>query len=148
MNENGYGMRGTGLPLPPVPRDMGPEPYVADIDRLAMQNNNYRVALWTGSKLQTTLMSIPKNGEIGLEMHEDTDQMIKVVNGAGTVFMGRSRTRPDYRRDVKGGDAIFVPAGTWHNVVNNGRRDLKLYSVYAPPHHKRGTIERTKENNS
>lgn len=91
-----------------------------------------------------TLMCIPPCGEIGLEIHEDTDQFIRVEQGKAIVKMGKCRNQLDCRQDLCRGDGVFVPAGTWHNIVNTGRESLKVSSIYAPPHHPRGTVERTK----
>lgn len=125
--------------------DFGSEPFVVNIACAAEQNPFYRKTLWTGHYLQLTLMSIPPCGEIGLEVHPDDDQFLRIESGCGTVMMGANRERLAFQRPVGSGDAIFVPADTWHNVVNTGRMPLKLYSIYAPPHHPRGTIHRTKE---
>lgn len=120
--------------------DYGPAPYVVDIKRATMQNNNYRTALWTGHHLQVTLMTIPVGGDIGLEVHHDTDQFLSVESGQGLVLMGDSATRVNVRQPVFPGYGIFVPAGTWHNVANIGSEPLKLYSTYGPPHHPHGTV--------
>jgi mannose-6-phosphate isomerase-like protein (cupin superfamily) len=119
------------------------DPYVANIARMAMQNPNFRTALWTGSYLQMTLMSIPPRGEIGLEVHEDTDQLIRVEQGNAVVKMGACSEHPDLQQSLSVGDVVFVPAGTWHNVKNTGRCPLKVSSVYAPPKHPKGTLQRT-----
>ncbi|MGN0204588.1 MAG: cupin domain-containing protein [Coprococcus sp.] len=124
--------------------DRGPWPYTADIRKTAMKNQNFRAAVWTGCHLQMTLMCIPVCGEIGLEIHPDTDQVIRVEKGRAVVRMGNSRQVQNYQQQLCEGDAVFVPAGTWHNILNMGREPLKLSSIYAPPHHKRGTIHRTK----
>ena len=89
-------------------------------------------------------MSIPPGGEVGLERHKDNDQFLRIESGQGIVQMGRSKDKPDMRQPVFGDFAIFVPAGTWHNVINIGTEPLKLYSIYAPPHHPHGTIHATK----
>jgi mannose-6-phosphate isomerase-like protein (cupin superfamily) len=123
--------------------DRGPEPYVADIEQMAEENQNFREAIWTGRYLQMTLMSIPVCGEIGLENHRDTDQLIRVEQGNAIVEMGRCEDRMDTGTRMCPGDAVFVPAGTWHNVRNVGRNPLKVSSVYAPPHHPRGTVQRS-----
>jgi len=127
-----------------VPRDHGPLPYVVDINKVTVQNNNYRATVWTGRHLQLTVMSIPPGGDIGLEMHHDTDQFLRIEEGQGVVQMGPSRNNLNFRQPVFGEFAIFVPAGTWHNITNVGRTPLRLYSIYAPPHHPHGTVHHTK----
>lgn len=92
-----------------------------------------------------TLMCIPACSDISLEIHEDTDQLIRIEQGMAMVKMGDCEKDLDFQKKVYKGDSIFVPAGTWHNVINIGRSPLKLSSVYAPPHHPVGTIHRTKE---
>ncbi len=125
--------------------DCGPQPFVVNIDKVTKQNQNYRTALWTGNHLQLTLMSIPSGGDIGLEMHPDVDQFIRVEDGTGIVQMGNSKDKLDYQRNLDNQYAIFVPAGTWHNVINNGNKPLKVYTIYAPPHHPKGTVQATKQ---
>ena len=95
--------------------------------------------------MQMTLMCIPACGDIGVEMHPDTDQLIRVEAGRATVCMGACRDKLDIHHRLGVGDAVFVPKGTWHNILNAGNCPLKLSSVYAPPHHPRGTIHATKE---
>jgi mannose-6-phosphate isomerase-like protein (cupin superfamily) len=124
--------------------DFGPEPFVVNIACATKQNSFYRRTVWTGCHLQLTLMSIPPCGEIGLEVHPDDDQFLRIESGCGTVMMGPSQDRLAFQRPVSSGDAIFVPSGTWHNVVNTGKTPIKLYSIYAPPHHPHGTVHRTK----
>lgn len=124
--------------------DYGPKPFVTNINSAVMRNNNYRRALWTGKHLQLTLMSIPIGGEIGLEIHPDTDQFIRIENGYGLAMMGSDKNNLNYQRPVRSGFAVFVPAGTWHNILNTGRTPLKIYTVYAPPHHPHGTVQATK----
>lgn len=124
--------------------DCGPESWAVNVERAAMQNQNFRTAIWTGCHLQMTLMCIPIRGEIGLECHADTDQMIRIEQGNAVVKMGETRERCEFRQNVSRGDVIFVPAGTWHNIYNAGRSVLKVSSVYAPPHHPHGTVQHTK----
>jgi mannose-6-phosphate isomerase-like protein (cupin superfamily) len=126
-------------------KDYGPNLYVINIEAATKQNSNYRTALWTGNYLQTTLMSIPVNGDIGLEMHPDTDQFLRIECGRGIVKMGRNKNDLSFQKNVSPGYAIFVPAGTWHNLMNTGNVPLKLYSIYAPPHHPHGTVQKTKK---
>jgi mannose-6-phosphate isomerase-like protein (cupin superfamily) len=127
------------------PTDFGAAPYVANVAYMAAQNPNFRTALWTGAHLQMTLMSIPPCGEIGLEIHDDTDQLIRIEQGTAVVKMGACREHPDIAQRLTAGDTVFVPAGTWHNVKNTGRFPLKVSSVYAPPHHPHGTVQKTRD---
>ncbi|MEJ6951568.1 cupin domain-containing protein [Halanaerobiaceae bacterium ANBcell28] len=126
-------------------RDFGPRPFVINIERATVQNDFYRIALWTGEYLQLTLMSINPGDDIGLEVHRDHDQFIRIEQGRGMVVMGDRRDQLDFRSRVYDDDAIFIPAGQWHNVINTGRVPLKLYSIYAPPEHPRGTVHETRE---
>ncbi|WP_264852121.1 cupin domain-containing protein [Clostridium omnivorum] len=126
-------------------KDYGPEPFVINIDEATKRNRNYRTTLWTGKHLQLTLMSIKVGGDIGLEVHPAIDQFIRIEEGQGIVQMGPSKNNLNLRRRVSDGFAIFIPAGTWHNVINTGNRPLKLYSIYAPPQHPHGTVHETKE---
>ncbi len=128
----------------PERTDYGPEPFVVNIHNAALRNQNFRRALWTGTHLQLTLMSIPVGGEIGLEVHPHLDQFLRIESGRGLVKMGSSRDDLRYQRNVGDGFAIFIPAGTWHNLINTGSRPIKLYSIYAPPQHPRGTVHPTK----
>ena len=126
------------------PVDFGPEPFVVNIARATQQNPFYRRTLWTGCHLQLTLMCIPPCGEIGLEVHPDNDQFLRLEEGQGIVMMGACRERLNFQRPICQDDAIFVPAGTWHNFVNTGRTPLKIYAIYATPHHPHGTVHRPK----
>lgn len=125
-------------------KDYGPNPFVVNIEAVTKQNNNFRIALWTGSHLQLTLMSINVNEDIGLEIHPDTDQFLRIEQGHGMVKMGPSKDKLNFQRTFNENDVILVPAGTWHNVINTGHIPLKLYSIYAPPHHPFGTVHETK----
>lgn len=124
--------------------DHGPKPYATNIMHTARQNHNFRTAFWSGCHLQMTLMCIPVCGDIGVEMHSDTDQFIRVEEGQAIVRMGTCKDKLDFHYRLGVGDAVFVPSGTWHNVSNTGNCPLKLSSLYAPPKHPRGTIHHTK----
>ena len=128
----------------PEVRDFGPKPLVFNIDHATKMNQNFRTTLWTGTHLQLTLMSIPVRGEIGVEMHADVDQFIRIESGLAKVFMGGGRNALREEATVNGNYAIIIPAGTWHNIVNIGNRPLKLYSLYAPPNHPFDTVHKTK----
>lgn len=124
--------------------DYGPEPFAANIGCAAAKNKMFRNAYWTGDNLQMTLMSIPCGGTIGVEVHPKTDQVIRVEEGMGAVKMGTCQNRLNVQTRLGQGDAVFVPAGTWHNIINTGSKELKLSSIYAPPYHPRGTVHPTK----
>ena len=121
-------------------KDYGPQPLVINIDKATKQNTNFRTALWTGEHFQVTLMSINVGDDIGLEIHPDTDQFIRIEDGQGIVKMGKSKDNLEFQANARDDFAIMVPAGTWHNVINTGNKPLKVYVIYAPPHHPRGTV--------
>jgi len=126
-------------------KDYGPEPLVLDIEDYTEANNNFRTALWTGTNLQLTLMSIPVGGEIGLELHSDIDQFIRIEEGKGKVLMGDSKESLTFNAIAEDDYAIIIPAGKWHNLINIGDKPLKLYSIYSPVEHPHNTIHKTFE---
>ena len=125
--------------------DYGPDPFVVDIEKATLNNENFRTALWTGKHLQLTLMTIPVNESIGLEVHPHVDQFLRLEEGQGVVQMGSSQNNLYFTQPAFENSAIFIPAGTWHNLTNTGNKPIKLYSIYAPPNHPFGTIHQTKE---
>ncbi len=141
----GYGKRGMNeLEKEIELKDYGANPFVININEATLENTNYRTAIWTGKYLQATLMKIDVGDDVGLEIHPNTDQFLRIEEGQGIVKMGKTKDNLDFEEEVKDDYAIFVPAGTWHNVVNTGYKPIKLYSIYAPPHHPHGTIHKTK----
>ncbi|QAT49059.1 cupin domain-containing protein [Caproiciproducens sp. NJN-50] len=130
--------------MPEEYKDYGPVPIVVNIEQATRGNDTFRTALWTGSHLQLTLMSINANDDIGVEMHPNTDQFIRIEQGEGLVRIGDRKDDLSFQKKVGPSDAIVIPAGTWHDVTNVGTAPLKLYSVYAPPQHPRGTVQKTK----
>jgi len=118
--------------------------WVADIERATLDNENFRTVLWTGEHSQLTVMRIAAGEDIGLEVHPDHDQFIRIEEGKGRAELGPSEDEVAETHDVEADWAIVVPAGTWHNVVNTGDGDLKLYSLYSPPEHPPNTVHRTK----
>ncbi|MDQ1147701.1 mannose-6-phosphate isomerase-like protein (cupin superfamily) [Bacillus sp. SORGH_AS 510] len=124
--------------------DYGPKPFVVNINEASKQNNTYRTALWTGKHLQVTLMSLNVGEDIGLEIHPNVDQFLRIEQGQGIVQMGNSKENLTFARNVYDDSAIMIPAGTWHNLTNTGNTPLKLYSIYAPPNHPFGTVHATK----
>ena len=89
-------------------------------------------------------MTINPHDDIGLEVHPDNDQFIRVEQGTGVAQMGPSRNNLSFQQNVYDDYAVFVPAGTWHNITNTGNTPMKVYTIYAPPHHPWGTIHQTK----
>ena len=109
-----------------------------DIVKLAQKNDYFRRVLLTTELSQLVVMSIQSGEDIGEETHDGIDQILSIVSGAGAAII-EGVTSP-----VKAGSVVVVPAGTRHNFVNTGKESLKLYTVYAPPDHKDGTVHRTK----
>lgn len=124
--------------------DYGPNPFVINIEEETLENNNFRTALWTGTYLQLTLMCIEPGKEIGLELHPDIDQFLRIEQGQGFVMMGECKENLNFKKRVYDNYTIIIPAGTWHNLINTGCETLKLYSIYAPPQHPFGTVHKTK----
>ena len=118
--------------------------WVADIEQATLDNTNFRTALWTGEHTQLTVMQIGVGEDIGLEAHPDNDQFIRIEQGKARVEIGPTEDQVEETHDVEDDWAIIIPAGTWHNVVNTGDRDLKVYSLYSPPEHPPNTVHRTK----
>lgn len=123
--------------------DRGKKPVVENIEGMTLDNENYRTTIWTGEKLQVTVMSIEPGDDIGLEMHEGIDQFIRIEDGQGLCEMGEGEESLTFKREVKDDDAIFVPADMWHNVTNTGDKPLKLYTIYAGPDHLAGAVHKT-----
>lgn len=108
------------------------------IAHVAEESADFRRVLWTGEHTQLVIMTIPPDGEIGAEVHPDTDQILTIVSGTGTaVLSGRKQA-------VAAGDLVTVRAGLKHNVINTGPNPLVLYTVYGPPEHATGAVHATK----
>ena len=112
--------------------------FVDDIEDLTESNKDFRRVLYTGKNLQLVLMSLKAGEEIGEEVHAGHDQFFRVEKGKGEVWIDGERTK------IKSDDAIIVPAGAKHNVINTGDKSLKLYTLYGPPDHKDGVVHKTK----
>ena len=112
--------------------------FVDDIAELAEENHNFRQVLYTGKHLQLVLMSLKPGEEIGNEVHKDRDQFFRIEKGKGQIVIDGTTHK------VKSDDAILVPAGAWHNLINTGEKSLKLYTVYGAPNHLDHLIQATK----
>lgn len=114
--------------------------YKENIEKLTVDNDYFRHVLYTGQHAQLVLMTIKPKGEIGQEVHETTDQFFRIETGEGKVLIDGEES------NVQDGDAVIVPAGSEHNIINTSSDEpLKLYTIYSPPHHKDGIIHKTKE---
>ena len=118
--------------------------WVADIERATLDNETFRTVVFTGEHAQLTLMCLRPGEDIGRERHAHLDQFLRVEQGRGRVELGRTEETVDETHEVADDWAIVVPAGIWHNLVNTGTGDLKLYSLYAPPEHPGGTVHSTR----
>ena len=118
--------------------------WVDDIERTTLDNTTFRTELFTGEHTQLTVMRLAPGEDIGREAHEDHDQFLRIEQGQARVELGRTEETVDETHDVEDDWAIIVPAGIWHNVVNTGSEDVKLYSLYSPPEHPPGTVHETK----
>ena len=112
--------------------------FVENIEQLTTANTHFRRVVYTGKHLQLVLMTLKPGEEIGAEVHEGHDQFFRVEAGNGEVVIDGSR------RPIADDDAIIVPAGARHNVVNTGSAPLQLYTLYAPPEHRDGVVHPTK----
>jgi mannose-6-phosphate isomerase-like protein (cupin superfamily) len=118
--------------------------WVGDIERATLDNATFRTVLFTGEHAQLTVMRLGPGEDIGRESHPHLDQFIRIEQGRGRVEFGTSEDRVDETHEVEDDWAIVIPAGVWHNVVNTGDGELKLYSLYAPPEHPADTVHETK----
>lgn len=114
--------------------------YVAAIEKETKKNTDFRRVLYTGKHSQLVLMSLKPGEEIGEETHEDVDQFFRFEEGEGKVVIDGAEHR------VKDGNAVIVPAGARHNVINTSKLvNLKLYTIYSPPEHQDGVVRHTKK---
>lgn len=111
--------------------------YVNNIEKLSLENENFRKVLYTDNNVQLVLMSLLSKEAIGEEIH-DVDQFLRVEKGIGQAIIN------DRIYDISDGYSIVVPAGAKHNIINTGNDSMKLYTLYTPPHHKDGIIHKTK----
>ena len=111
--------------------------YVTNIEKLSLENTFFRKVLYTDKNSQLVLMSLLPGEEIGEEIH-DVDQFLRVEKGTGKAILS------DIPHPLADGSVIIVPASTKHNIINTGKDEMKLYTLYMPPHHKDGVIHKTK----
>lgn len=113
--------------------------YSVDLERETLENENYRRVLYTGPNSQLVLMNLEPGVEIGEEVHAEHDQFVRIEKGEGKAVLDGEETA------LHDGSAVLVPAGTRHNFINTSETEpMKLYTIYAPPEHPDGTVQRTK----
>mgnify|MGYP003529538285 CR=1 FL=1 len=118
--------------------------WVDDIEKSTLENTTFRTVLYTGKHSQLTVMSIEVGGDIGLEVHPDNDQFLRIEQGTARVEFGPTKDEVAEKHEVQADWALIVPAGTWHNIINTGDTELKVYSIYSPSHHPDGTVHVTR----
>jgi mannose-6-phosphate isomerase-like protein (cupin superfamily) len=119
--------------------------WVDDVEQVTVANTNFRTVLFTGKHIQLTVMSLAVGESIGWEMHDHLDQFLRIEQGSGVLKLGTSADDVAEEHPVGDDWAMIIPAGTWHDVVNVGDTELKLYSIYGPPDHPDGTVHVTKQ---
>jgi mannose-6-phosphate isomerase-like protein (cupin superfamily) len=115
--------------------------FVGDVEKLTEENEYFRQVLFTGKYTQLVVMCLQPGEEIGNEVHHTVDQFFRIEEGEARFIFGGTEEHV-----VRSGDAVIVPAGTFHNVINSSTKEqLKLYTLYSPPNHPDGTVHKTKE---
>ncbi|MBR4419176.1 MAG: cupin domain-containing protein [Clostridia bacterium] len=117
---------------------------IINVKKATCVNNYFRRELWTGEHAQITVMSIPAGGEIGLEIHDNLDQILVIEYGIASVYTGKTKNSVTFKGCANNECAVVISANTYHNILNEQSLPLKLFSVYAPPKHPVGTIHKTK----
>jgi mannose-6-phosphate isomerase-like protein (cupin superfamily) len=117
--------------------------WIDDIEQATLQNDTFRNVLFTGAHTQLTVMRLAPGEEIGLEAHDDRDQFLRIEQGSARVEFGRTDALEE-AHEASADWAVIIPAGVWHNIINTGDEELKLYSLYSPPEHPPETVHGTK----
>jgi mannose-6-phosphate isomerase-like protein (cupin superfamily) len=115
-----------------------------NIEEMTLDNKNYRKVINTTRHQQLVLMSLKPKEEIGMEIHKKVDQFIRIEKGSAIAIIGKDEQK---KYKLKKEYFITIPAGTYHNIINIGKGELKLYSIYSPYNHKKGTIQKVKPKN-
>jgi len=113
--------------------------YVGNIEKQTLKNGYFRQVLFTAKNAQLVVMCLQRSEEIGGEVHQDVDQFFRIEQGEAKFIFNEEEEHV-----VHDGEAVIVPAGTFHNVINTGKGQLKLYTIYSPPNHPDGTVHKTK----
>jgi mannose-6-phosphate isomerase-like protein (cupin superfamily) len=115
--------------------------FYGNIEKLTVENDNFRQVIFTGKHAQLVLMSLLPGEEIGNEVHANVDQFFRIEQGEAKFVLNNGKEK----HLAGNGEAVIVPAGTWHNVINDSQTEpVKLYTVYSPPNHPAKTVQATK----
>lgn len=118
---------------------MNPEFFITDIEKETVDNKFFRKVLYTAKNQQIVVMCIAPDSDIPKEIHDKSDQFIRIEKGTGSLHLGENE---EYKYDLKDGVAFDIPAGTYHRVINNSSdQPLQLYTIYSPPHHPKNKID-------
>lgn len=120
--------------------EYGPEPFIVNIGDAARENTFFHTVLWTGVNLQLVVICINPGGETNTVNHPGVDQFLVAVEGECLIKFGTVSENPDFQETIHEGYAVCIPAGRYHNIINTGDKQLKLYSIYAPSQHPWGTF--------
>ena len=112
--------------------------YKTNIEKDTLDNDNFRKVLYTSKHVQLVLMTLRPGEEIGEEVHDENDQFFRIEGGHGKCIID------GHEYEISDGDALVIPTGSKHNIINLDKTDLKMYTLYAPPHHKDGILRPTK----
>ncbi len=118
--------------------------WVKNIEKAALENKNFRKVVFTGKYAQVVLMRLVAGEEIGWEVHPAIDQFFRVEKGKVRLDLGAGKDKVDETHSARIGDGFVIPAGTYHNVTNIGKKSAKFYTIYSPPNHPAGTVRKTK----
>jgi mannose-6-phosphate isomerase-like protein (cupin superfamily) len=110
------------------------KPFIGNIEKETLDNNLYRKVIYTTENIQLVLMSLKPKEDIGNEKHSNLDQFIRIEKGNGIVIFNQGKINEE-KYILEDGIAIVIPANTWHNIINNGKKELKLYTIYTKPEH-------------
>ena len=117
--------------------------WVENIEKATLENKNFRKVVFTGKHAQVVLMRLAAGEEIGWEVHSKIDQFFRVEKGKVRLDLGAGKDKIDETHAAGIGFAFVIPAGTYHNVTNVGKKSVKVYTVYSPPNHPAGTVQKT-----
>jgi len=118
--------------------------WTVHVEAMAKQNSSFLTVVHTGEHIELNVMSLAPREDVGTEVGRRVDQLIRVEQGTARLTIGKNDEVVDETHDLSAGSAVFIPEGIWHNIVNVGQDELKLFCIYSPPTHPEGHVHRTK----